>query len=110
MLLKEVGEAKSKSEEVDKAKTEFLSKMSHEIRTPMNTILGFSNSLLMEDNLTRDKVLEDAKSINQASINLLDLINNILELSRIESGKETLNEKEYLTISCCFACTYGHLL
>ena len=95
LLLKEVGDAKSKSEEVNKAKTEFLSKMSHEIRTPMNTILGFSNALLMDEHLTKEKVLEDSKSINQASNNLLELINNILELSRLESGKETLNEKEY---------------
>ncbi len=95
LLLKEVGDAKTKSEEVDKAKTEFLAKMSHEIRTPMNTILGFSNALLMEENVSREKVLEEAKSINLASVNLLDLINNILELSRIESGSETVNEKEY---------------
>ena len=95
MLLKEVENAKGVAEEINKAKTEFLSNMSHEIRTPMNTILGFSNSLLLDNKLTREKVMEDSKSINQASLNLLDLINNILELSRIESGKETLNEKEY---------------
>ncbi len=95
MLLKEVGEAKTKSEEIDKAKKEFLANMSHEIRTPMNTILGFSNSLLLEKSLTKDKVLEDAKSINEASVDLLNLINNILDISRIESGRETITEKEY---------------
>ena len=95
MLLKEVEEAKNRSEEVNKAKTNFLSNMSHEIRTPMNTILGFSNSLLIDENLTREKVLEDSKSIHQASVNLLDLINNILDISRIESGKEAINEKDY---------------
>ena len=95
LLLKEVEDAKSKAEEINKAKTDFLSNMSHEIRTPMNTILGFSNSLLLDDDLTREKIMEDSKSINDASLNLLDLINNILDLSRIESNKETLNEKDY---------------
>ena len=95
LLLKEVEDAKSKAEEINKAKTDFLSNMSHEIRTPMNTILGFSNSLLLDDDLTKEKIMEDSKSINNASLNLLDLINNILDLSRIESNKETLNEKDY---------------
>ena len=95
MLLKEVGEARNKSERVNKAKTEFLTSMSHEIRTPMNTILGFSNSLLMEKKLTREQILEDAQNINKASVDLLNLINNILDISRIESGKEVINEKDY---------------
>ena len=96
LLRDELNDAKEKAEEINKAKTDFLSNMSHEIRTPLNTILGFSDSLLKEDNLTKEKVVSDAVNINEASINLLDLINNILDISRIESGSEDLFEKEYL--------------
>ena len=80
----------------DKAQTEFLTNMSHEIRTPLNTILGFSDSLLSEKKLTQELIDRDVSMINSASINLLDLINNILDISRIESGKEKLEEKDYI--------------
>ena len=69
--------------------------MSHEIRTPLNTIMGFSESLLGEDKLTEEVVKRDTKSIHSASVSLLDLVNNILDISRIESGKEEKEEKEY---------------
>ena len=68
--------------------------MSHEIRTPLNTIMGFSESLLGEDKLTEEVVKRDTKSIHSASVSLLDLVNNILDISRIESGKEEMEDKE----------------
>ena len=89
-LLIELEKSKEKAELADKSKTEFLSNMSHEIRTPLNTILGFSRSLLREKKLTKEMVNKDVTSIYAASISLLDLINNILDISKIESGKETL--------------------
>ena len=94
-LISELEKSKEEAIEADKAKTEFLSNMSHEIRTPLNTIMGFSESLLGEDKLTEEVVKRDTKSIHSASVSLLDLVNNILDISRIESGKEEKEEKEY---------------
>lgn len=94
-LLAQAEESRREAEVANKAKSDFLSSISHEIRTPMNTILGFSQALLEEKNLTQDLVKHDVKDIKQASGDLLELINNILDISRIESGKETLESKEY---------------
>lgn len=94
-LLTQVENGRKEAEIANKAKTEFLSNISHEIRTPMNTILGFSQALLEEKNLTEDIVKRDAISIKEASSSLLELINNILDVSRIESGKEVIDTKDY---------------
>ena len=94
-LMEVVEETKKEAEHANKVKTEFLMNISHEIRTPLNTILGFSEALLEEKELTFQRVKEDSTSIHIASINLLNLINNILDISRIESGKEKIEEKDY---------------
>lgn len=94
-LLTKVENGRKEAEIANKAKTEFLSNISHEIRTPMNTILGFSQALLEENKLTEDIVKRDAVNIREASANLLELINNILDISRIESGKEIIDTKDY---------------
>lgn len=74
------------AESSNKAKTEFLFNMSHDIRTPMNAILGFTDIAInhVED---KEKVLESLKKIKSSSAHLLSLINDILEMSRIEAGK-----------------------
>ncbi len=94
-LLSQAEESRKEAEIANKAKSDFLSSISHEIRTPMNTILGFSQAMLEEKNLTKEIVMRDTKDIKEASADLLELINNILDISRIESGKETVDVKEY---------------
>ncbi|MCX6180807.1 MAG: ATP-binding protein [Bacteroidetes bacterium] len=78
--------AKEVAEHSSKMKEEFLANMSHEIRTPMNAIVGLSNLLTKSQNLT-DKQNEYIKSININSKNLLGIINDILDYSKIEAGK-----------------------
>lgn len=77
----------------NKAKSEFLAIMSHEIRTPLNAIIGLSESALTEE-LPRT-VHEDIESINSASNNVLQIIDGILDISKIETGNIKLVEKEY---------------
>jgi PAS domain S-box-containing protein len=78
--------AKNKAEESDKLKSAFLANMSHEIRTPMNGIIGFSK-LLMSNNLSDEEKLEYSRIIRVSSNRLIELINNILDISKIESGQ-----------------------
>lgn len=94
-LLKDAEDSRSEAESANEAKSNFLASISHAIRTPMNTILGYSQSLLEERELTEEKVKSDTLEIKDASTNLLELINNILDISRIESGKEEIEAKEY---------------
>ena len=93
--LEKYEELKNESIEVDKQKTKFLLNMSHEIRTPLNTILGYSDYLLLDEHFDQKKIEIEGENVYQASETLLSLINNILDISRIESGKETLVEGDY---------------
>ena len=94
-LVKDLEVAKEEAEKANKEKTEFLSRMSHEIRTPMNAIMGFSESLLNDKDITESKIIEDTKNIYIAGNNLVSTINNILDVSNIESGKVKLEESKY---------------
>lgn len=78
----------------NESKSEFLSNMSHDIRTPMNVIIGFL-PLLQRDAENPEKVREYARKIGASSRHLLGLINDILDMSRIESGKATLNVSDF---------------
>ncbi len=82
--------------EASKAKSQFLANMSHEIRTPLNAILGF-DELILRDSVN-EQVIEYANSIQNAGVSLLDIINTILDLSKIESGKMEIQEAEYSTV------------
>ncbi|MBR3517420.1 MAG: response regulator [Lachnospiraceae bacterium] len=96
----EIQEAKEEAEKANMAKTRFLANISHEIRTPINTIIGMNEMILREK--TKDvpreyykPVTGYARNIKFASESLLALINDLLDISRIESGKLHLVEKEY---------------
>lgn len=78
------------AEDANRAKSSFLSNMSHDIRTPMNAIVGFA-SLLSRDASNPDKVREYTKKITASSHHLLGLINDVLDINKIESGKTVLN-------------------
>ena len=78
------------AENANKAKTEFLNNMSHDIRTPMNVILGYNQ--MMKSLLTEPKQLDYQKKIEQSGKLLLSIINNVLDMARIESGKMKVDE------------------
>lgn len=88
-LIEELTEAKDKAVESDLLKSAFLANMSHEIRTPMNAIIGFSQ-FLEDDELTSEEKSEYLNIINQKGKDLLQLIDDILDLSKIEAGQLTL--------------------
>ena len=86
--------ALSQAEEANRAKTSFLSSMSHEIRTPMNAIIGLDNIALHDPNLSQN-TRDELEKIGSSARHLLSLINDILDMSRIESGRMVLKSEEF---------------
>lgn len=94
-LISELEKAKNAAESSNKAKSDFLSNMSHEIKTPINAIVGFSEALINDPNFDEANARKEIEHIYAAGGNLLEIINNILDISKIENEEETLEEKEY---------------
>ncbi len=92
--------AKEKAEESDRLKTAFLANMSHEIRTPMNAIIGFSD-LLSEDDLTEEDKIDFISKIKNSGQSLMSLINDIIDIAKIEAGQLIISESE---------CDINHML
>lgn len=95
-LINELNIAREQAEKANRAKTDFLSSMSHEIRTPLNAIVGFSNSLNENKNIP-EEVKSDVKDILVASDSLLEIVNGVLDISKIEANKIEIIKKEYDT-------------
>ena len=95
-----LSEALEAAEQANKAKTAFLSNMSHEIRTPMNAIIGLDSLALQNDSLP-EETREYLEKIGGSARHLLGLINDILDMSRIESGRLMIRKEE---------CSFSHML
>lgn len=90
LLLRKARRAEASAKEANLAKTQFLHNVSHDIRTPMNAIVGYSQ--LMKKELTNPKLVHYQEMIEQSSKLLLSIINNVLDMARVESGKMELDE------------------
>ena len=92
-MIESLNIAKDTAEKANRAKSDFLSSMSHEIRTPLNAIVGFSDCIINADSLEEAK--DNAKDVITASNTLLEIVNGILDISKIEAGKLELVESDY---------------
>ena len=92
-MIEELNIARDQADKANNAKSEFLSNMSHEIRTPLNAIVGFSQAL-EEENLP-DEAKDEVKEIIMASQSLLEIVNGILDISKIEANKLEIVNAEY---------------
>ena len=90
----ELQKAKEAADQANRAKSEFLSNMSHELRTPLNTILGFTQVLARDHSLSPDHQ-NSLGIINRSGEHLLSLINDVLEMSKIEAGRTSLNSSNF---------------
>lgn len=92
-MIQELQVAREQADKANRAKTDFLSSMSHEIRTPLNAIVGFSDCIMDAESLSEAK--ENAKDIVNASQTLLEIVNGILDISKIEAGKIEIVNSTY---------------
>jgi CheY-like chemotaxis protein len=93
-MIEELNITKESADRANKAKSDFLSSMSHEIRTPLNAIVGFSEALSEEEMRPDEK--EEVNIITTSAINLLEIVNGILDISKIDAGKLEITNKDYI--------------
>lgn len=98
-LVTELEAAKSEAERANAAKTDFLTKVSHEVRTPLNAIVGFAATL--DEVETLEEARENAQYIVSASKNILELVNGILDISKLEENKVEIVNTEYSLVKEC---------
>jgi len=91
--MKELEQARLKADEANRSKSDFLANMSHEIRTPINAVIGMNEMIMRE--AKDEKIADYSKNIESAGRSLLSIINDILDLSKIEAGKMELTEAPY---------------
>lgn len=94
-MLAEVSAARDQADKANRAKSDFLSSMSHEIRTPLNAIVGLSEDIASYIDQVPPEVVEDTKDIQNASQTLLEIVGNILDISKIESNRMEIINAPY---------------
>lgn len=92
-MIEQLNIAREQADKANRAKTDFLSSMSHEIRTPLNAIVGFSE--LIKTSETLEEAKENANDIVGTSNTLLEIVNGILDISKIEAGKIEIHNSAY---------------
>lgn len=94
-LLSQLLSVRGEIEKSNKTKTDFLSNMTYEIKIPMNSISSISDALFSSPTFDEKSVREDIQQIYDAGTNLVEIVNNILDISKIETGKDSLQERDY---------------